>query len=103
MDRLTKYAHFMSLTHPYTALSVAQAFLDHVFKLHGLPTILFSDRDKVFLSKFWSDFFKLQRVELHLSTTYHPQSDGQTKAVNCCLKHIFDVRVVISLQLGVNG
>lgn len=43
VDRLTKYAHFMSLTHPYSALTVAQAFFDYVFKLHGLPTILISD------------------------------------------------------------
>lgn len=75
----------MSLSHPYTALTVAQAFLDYFFKLHGLPTILISDRDKVFLSAFWSDFFKLQGVELHMSTAYHPQSDGQTEVVNRCL------------------
>lgn len=86
VDRLTKYAHFMCLTHPYSALTVAQAFLDHVFKLHGLPTILISDRDRVFISQFWTDFFKLQGVELHLSTAYHPQSDGQTKVVNHCLE-----------------
>lgn len=86
VDHLTKYAHFMSLGHPYTALSVAQVFLDYVFKLHGLPLILISDRDKVFMSNFWSDFFKLQGVELHMSTTYHPQSDGQTEVVNRCLE-----------------
>ena len=77
VDRLTRYSHFMSLTHPYSvALTVAQDFLDHVFKLHGLPSILISDHNKVFLRNFWSDFSKLQGVELHMSTTYHPQSDG---------------------------
>lgn len=76
----------MSLANPYTALSVAQAFLDYVFKLKGLPLVLISDRDKVFTRNFWSDFFKLQGVVLHMSTAYHPQSDGQIEVVNHCLE-----------------
>lgn len=52
VDRLTKYAHFMSLSHPYTAKDVAQLFLDNVYKLHGLPSTIVSDRDVVFTSLF---------------------------------------------------
>jgi hypothetical protein len=52
VDRLTKYAHFPPLTHPFTATTVAQTFLDGVYKLHGLSLNIVSDRDPVFSSRF---------------------------------------------------
>lgn len=85
VDRLTKFAHFLALKHPYTAASVAQLFMDQVVKMHGLPISIVSDRDTIFLSHFLQHLFKLYKVQLNLSTTYHPQSDGQTERVNQCL------------------
>ena len=77
VDRLSKYAHFLALAHPYTIASIAQLFLDNIYKLHGLPHTIVSNRDKVFISKFWQELFGIQ-----LSTSYHLQINDQTEVVN---------------------
>ena len=72
VDLFSKYSHFLALKHPFTAAYVAQLFLSQVYKLHGLPTAIISDRDKIFTSNFWRELFKLAGVELRMSTAYHP-------------------------------
>lgn len=86
VDRLSKYSHFCALSHPYTASSVAQIFMDQIFRLHGLPSSIVSDRDATFTSHFWTELFQKTGTKLKMSSGYHPQTDGQTEIVNKCLE-----------------
>jgi transposase InsO family protein len=86
VDKFSRFAHFIALRHPISAASVARAFLDHIYKLHGLPLAIISDRDRLFTSKFWQLLFKLAGTDLRMSSAYHPQTDGQTERVNQCME-----------------
>jgi len=86
VDRLTKTGHFIALSHPYSAQSLVPIFLDNIFKLHGFPATITSDRDPIFISNFWKAFLNAQGVSLQTSTAYHPQTDGQTEVLNRCLE-----------------
>jgi hypothetical protein len=92
VDRFSKMAHFIPLSHPYTAMTLARAFFDNVVKLHGLPCSIVSDRDPVFTSALWTKLFTLSGVKLRLSSAFRPQTDGQSEVTNrvlavylCCL------------------
>jgi hypothetical protein len=86
VDRLSTYVHLCALQHPFTASIMAQLFMDHIFKLHGMPHSTVSNRDPTFTSNFCQELFRLQGTQFHLITTYHPQTDGQTEVVNKCLE-----------------
>lgn len=86
VDRMSKYAHFLALSHLYFTVDVAQLFLDQIYRLHGLLKSIVSYIDLVFVSKFWTELFRLQGVQILHSTTYHPQTDRQTEVVNRCFE-----------------
>jgi hypothetical protein len=86
VDRLSKYAHFFFSSVPIHNLHSGSIFLDNIFKLHGMPHSIVSNRDPTFSNNLWKELFRLYRTQLHLITTYHPQTDGQTEAVNKCLE-----------------
>ena len=82
VDRLSKYAHFIPISHLYTASKIAQVFLANIFKLHGLPDFIVTDSDPTFTSTFWKELYKMQGTTLKFSSAYHPQMHGQTEIVN---------------------
>jgi hypothetical protein len=82
VDRLSKYAHFVAISHLYSAMSVAQVFFKNIFKLHDMPKSIVCNRDPVFTSHFWKELFRLQGTSFNFSSAYHPQTDGQTEVVN---------------------
>jgi hypothetical protein len=79
VDKFSKFAHFIALKHPFMAKTMAQPFLDNIYHLHGLPKSIISDRDKIFTSLFWQALFKAPGTSLRLSSSYHPQTNGQTE------------------------
>jgi hypothetical protein len=86
VDKFSRFAHFIPLAHPFSASTVAATFMDTVYKLHGMPEQIISDRDKIFNSLFWRQLFDLTGTTLSMSSSYHPETDGQTERVNQCLE-----------------
>ena len=69
-----------------TAEETARLFLKHVVKYWGLPKFIISDCDPHFTAKFWTELFNLMGSELHFSTSFHPQTNGQTEWMNALLE-----------------
>ncbi|KAG1968655.1 retrotransposable element [Pimephales promelas] len=82
VDRFSKAAHFIPLPKLPSAKETAVTVIDHVFRIHGLPTDVVSDRGPQFISKFWKEFCKLLGATVSLSSGFHPQSNGQTERAN---------------------
>ncbi|XP_075894338.1 uncharacterized protein LOC142896522 [Nelusetta ayraudi] len=82
VDRFSKMAHFVPLTKLPSAKETAELVLQHVFRLHGLPVDVVSDRGPQFTSVFWREFCTLIGASASLSSGFHPQSNGQTEKKN---------------------
>ncbi|CAJ2630725.1 unnamed protein product [Trifolium pratense] len=82
VDRFSKAVHLGALPTQFTAYRVAELFVNLVCKLHGLPKSIVSDRDPIFISRFWADLFRFSGTLLRMSSSYHPQTDGQTEVTN---------------------
>ena len=86
VDKLTKASHFILVKSRYKANAIAKTFMKEIFKLHGLPKAIISDRDVKFTSNFWKGLLADLGTKLKFSIAYHPQIDGQTERVNQVLE-----------------
>ena len=86
VDMLTKMAHFVPLKKLPSSKETAQRLLDHVIKLHGVPSRLVSDRGSQFVSKFWKALCHILHIDHGYSSAYRQQTNGQTERVNQCLE-----------------
>ncbi len=88
IDRLTKVAVFVPCKTTVTAEGLAKLAFREVHRLHGMPTVLISDRDPRFTAKFWQTYTRLIGTKLNMSSAHHPQTDGQTERVHRTLEEM---------------
>jgi len=86
VDRFSKMVHFIPTKDEATAQETGRLFFTHVFKHHGLPKDIVLDRDPKFTSKFWRSLWKRMGSKLKMSTSFRPQTDGQTERVNLVIQ-----------------
>ena len=86
MDRLTKMVRLAPLRTDFSASDVADLLISQVFRHHGLPTDLITDRDPRFTSAFFRRLTEKWEVKQKMSTSFHPQTDGQTEVMNRTLE-----------------
>ena len=80
--RMTSMVHLILVRTTMTASDLSWIYLKEIVRLHGLPSSIVSDRDAKFTSKWWKELHKLLGAKLLMSTSFHPQTDGQTERAN---------------------
>ncbi|PRP74940.1 retrotransposable element protein [Planoprotostelium fungivorum] len=91
VDRFTKMSHFIPCKNTITSEEAAWLYIDRVFRLHGIPEKIVSDRGTQFTAEFWTLFWKQMGTKHSMSTAYHPQLDSQTERVNSVLNQYLQV------------
>ena len=82
IDKLSKVAHVIPVKSTYKAVNIADIFLKEIFRLHGIPKAIISNREVKFRGKFWRYLFSRLETQLNFSTAYHAQTEGKTERVN---------------------
>jgi transposase InsO family protein len=97
VDQLTKVSHFIPIKNTYSRLRLAELYMSRIVYLHGVTKKIVSDRGTQFTSMFWERLHEALDTQLHFSSAYHPQTDGQTERVNPILE---DMLRACALQYG---
>ena len=79
VDRLTKSAHFLAMRMTFTLEEICRLYILEIVRLHGVSVSIVSDRDPRFIAHFWKSFQKAMGTQQTMSTTFHPQTDGQSE------------------------
>jgi hypothetical protein len=94
VEKLSKVAHFVPVKSTCKVIDIASIFMKEIFRLHGMPKEIISDRDTKFTSSFWKYLIVGFETKFLFSTTYHPQIDGQTERVNQVLEDMSRMHVM---------
>ena len=86
VDRLTNSTHFLPIHDTWGIERLAQLYVKEIGRLHGIPKDIVSDRDRRFQARFWQALRKAFGTKLNFSSSYHPETDGQTERVNQVLE-----------------
>jgi hypothetical protein len=94
VDNLTKASHFIPIKSMHKEANIVDIFMHEVARLHGVPKTIVSDKDSNSTSNFWKGIFKGFGTNMNFSTTYHPNSDGQTERVNWVIEDMLRMYVM---------
>jgi transposase InsO family protein len=91
---LTKIAHFIAVHTTYSIQDYAELYVDQIVRLHGIPKTIVSDRGTQFMAHFWEQLHESLGTKLILSSSYHPQIDGQTEQVNQIVENMLRASIM---------
>jgi hypothetical protein len=94
VEKLSKSAHFVHVKSTCKVIDIANIFMKVIFRLHGMPREIVSDRDTKFTSNFWKSLMASFETKLLFSTAYYPQIDGNTKSVKKILEDMLSMHVM---------
>jgi hypothetical protein len=94
VDKLTKAAHFIPMKTTHKAANIAEIYMKKIYRLHGVPKAIVSDKDPKFTSNFWKRLFKGFGMNLNLSKTYHPEPDGKIERTNKIIEDMLRMYVM---------
>jgi hypothetical protein len=94
VDRLSKTAHFIVVHTTYSVQQYAELYMDHIVHLHGIPKTIISNRGTQFVARFWEQLHECLGTKLIRSSSYHPQTDGQTERINQILEDMLRASIL---------